>query len=140
IVPWELANLVLPLGQQASGAALLAAALGLAVLGFVNAQRIHLRVVEVPAPDSVRGLTVVQLTDVHVGSRSGAFMGRAVRAGNGAGPDYVLITGDRGTSATSAPRCGRRSRSSRRLRSSSSAITNVTWTATPSAGGSSPWG
>jgi hypothetical protein len=94
VLPWELAAIVLPLPSQASGLVLLGAVLALTALGFGNAQLIHIRTVDIAAPAAVRGLTLVQLTDVHVGSRSGAFLRRAVHAANRAAPDYVLITGD----------------------------------------------
>lgn len=94
LLPWELAALVLPLPAQASGYALLGVIAALTVAGLVNAQRLHRRVVEVPAPASVPALTLVQITDVHIGSRSGAFLRRVVRAANRARPDLVLITGD----------------------------------------------
>lgn len=106
VLLWELANLVAsllalltpgllsPLPAHGSGLALLAGVLGLSTAGLVNAQIVRLRAVDVPAPDAVRGLTFAQLTDVHVGSRSGGFLQRAVRAANRAAPDYVLITGD----------------------------------------------
>lgn len=97
VLPWDLLSLVLPLDGRASGLALLTATLGLAAAGFVNAHLLHLRTVEIPAPPSVpgaKGLTLFQLTDVHVGSRSGRLLRRAVQMANRAAPDYVLITGD----------------------------------------------
>jgi hypothetical protein len=94
VAPWELASILLPLPSRGSGLVLLAATLTLAAAGFANAQHLHLRTLRIPAPAPVRGLTLVQLTDVHVGSRSGGFLRRAVRTANRALPDYVLITGD----------------------------------------------
>lgn len=111
VVPWELLNLALPLPARGSGLALLGLTAGLAVAGFVNAQRIRVRVVDIPVPSAAaeavpgqsatangcaaaRGLTLAQISDVHVGSRDGRFLARAVRRVNGAQPDYVMITGD----------------------------------------------
>ncbi len=94
VLPWELAHAVLPLPARASGLALLAATLVLALAGFVNAQRLHLKTLEIAAPNPVKGLNLVQITDVHVGSRGRGLLRRAVRLANRARPDYVLITGD----------------------------------------------
>ncbi len=93
-LPWEVAAALLPLPSRGSGIALLGATAALTGLAFVNAQRVHLRHVEVPGSDAARGITLVQLSDVHVGSRSGRFLKRAVRVANRAGADYALITGD----------------------------------------------
>jgi predicted MPP superfamily phosphohydrolase len=94
VLPWELLNLVLPLPSRASGFVLLTATAALALSGFANAQRVRVRTIEVAGTAAVRGLTLVQLSDVHVGSRSGRFLARAVQQANRARPDYVLITGD----------------------------------------------
>lgn len=94
VLPWELANLVLPLPSRGSGFALLGICGALALAGFVNAQLVRARTIEVPATAAARGLTLAQLSDVHVGSRSGRFLARAVRRANALAPDYVLITGD----------------------------------------------
>ena len=94
LLPWEAANVLLPLPPWESGVALLGTTLALALAGLVNAELLHVRRVDVPAPEPVHGIRLVQITDVHVGSRSGRFLRRVVRAANRAGGDYVLITGD----------------------------------------------
>lgn len=94
VLPWELFALVLPLESRASGLALLTGVAGVTATAFVNAQRLHLRKLEIPAPPPAKNLTLVQLTDVHVGSRRGGLLARAVRLANRARPDYVMITGD----------------------------------------------
>ncbi|MEQ8857106.1 MAG: metallophosphoesterase [Pseudomonadales bacterium] len=94
LLPWELLSALLPLPSQASGVALLGATAALTGFAFVSAERLHLRHVDVPATEAARGLTLVQLSDVHVGSRSGRFLARAVRLANRADGDCVLITGD----------------------------------------------
>jgi uncharacterized protein len=94
VLPWEIVALAAPLPERESGLVLLAATLGLALFGFLNAQRLHVQPVAVEAPAAVRGLTLAQISDVHVGSRSGRFLRRVVRATNAAKPDYVMITGD----------------------------------------------
>jgi predicted MPP superfamily phosphohydrolase len=94
LVPWELANLVLPLHGPSSGWALLLAAATLTAWGIVNAQRLTVRRVDVDARGPAAGLRLAQISDVHVGSRSGRFLDRVVRRLNRERPDGVLITGD----------------------------------------------
>jgi uncharacterized protein len=94
VLPWEILNLALPLPVRGSGLALLATTLALAAAGFVNAQLLRLKAVDVRAPAALHGLRLAQISDVHVGSRSGRFLKRVVAKTNAAGADYVLITGD----------------------------------------------
>ena len=95
---WELANLIHALPARESGIALSALIGLLAVWGFVNAQRLSVRphVLQVPssAPAQVAGVRLVQISDVHVGSRTPAFLARVVRRVNRLEADAVLITGD----------------------------------------------
>jgi predicted MPP superfamily phosphohydrolase len=94
VAPWEVANLLLALNPQASGWALLGATGALAGYGLVNAQRLTVRQIDIPAPAELKGLRLAQISDVHVGSRSGRFLTRVVRRLNNQNPDHVLITGD----------------------------------------------
>ena len=94
LLPWELANLALRLDPQSSGRALLTAAALLSAWGMANAQRLTVRSVKIDAPVRLTGTRLAQISDVHVGSRSGRFLDRVVRRVNDEDPDYVLITGD----------------------------------------------
>lgn len=94
VLPWELLNALLPLPSRGSGLALLAGTVMTGMVGFINAQRVLVRAIEVAAPQAQRGLVLTQISDVHVGSRSGRFLRRAVRAANTVDADYVFITGD----------------------------------------------
>lgn len=98
ILPWELLGLVVPWPDRASGIVLLAMLIATTLVGAVNAQRLRLRTLDITLEDAparrAAGTTLVQLSDVHVGSRSGRFLGRAVRRANEVDADAVLITGD----------------------------------------------
>jgi len=95
IFVFELVNLILPaLPQQPAGIVILAAIVALTVVGFVNAQMLVVRTVRVPGNTQVAGHTVVQISDVHIGSRSPGLLRRIVQKVNDARPDYVAITGD----------------------------------------------
>jgi predicted MPP superfamily phosphohydrolase len=91
---FEIVNLLLPLPPQASGAVILGLIIALGVGGFVNAQLLHVRRVQIPAPAAVAGLTLAQISDVHIGSRSPRLLKRIVARVNSLHCDYVLITGD----------------------------------------------
>jgi predicted MPP superfamily phosphohydrolase len=58
---------------------------------FVNARRIEIDRIELPAPVTMR---VVQLSDIHIGSVTQRHLGRLVEQTNALRPDVVLITGD----------------------------------------------
>jgi predicted MPP superfamily phosphohydrolase len=98
LLPWELVGLIVPWPGRASGAVLLGLVAALTVVGVFNAHRLAIRTLEIPLIDPAArpaaGTTLVQLSDVHVGSRSGRFLRRAVRRANTVDADAVLITGD----------------------------------------------
>jgi len=98
VAAWEIANLLFALPAQASGWSLGAVVGTLAVYGCINAHRLTVRDVHVPtaagAPQSARGTRFIQISDVHVGSRSGRFLRRVVERINRLEADHVLITGD----------------------------------------------
>lgn len=67
---------------------------GLSVYGFYNANRLTSFTLDVNAPDQLRGLTLAQISDVHIGSRLTGLLPRIVARTNAMQPDYVVITGD----------------------------------------------
>jgi hypothetical protein len=71
---------------------------GTAGLALVEGRRFRVKRVEVPLarlPQSLDGMTIVQLSDVHVGPTLGReFMRDVVRTVNQLAPDLVAITGD----------------------------------------------
>ena len=93
VVPVHLLRLIgLPHG---AAAALLAAVwVPLAVWSIVNAHRIAVRRIALSSPKLDRPVRLVQVSDVHVGSRSPGFLARIVRRVNALAPDAVLVTGD----------------------------------------------
>ena len=93
VVPIHLLRL---LGLPGSGAAPLLAAVyvPLAVRSIVNAHRIAVRRVVLHSPKLDRPVRLVQVSDVHVGSRGPGFLPRIVRRINALAPDAVLVTGD----------------------------------------------
>ena len=94
VFTWELLNLIFDLPGQASGLALLGLTTLAGAAGFINAQRIAITTVDIDAPGISRPKCIAQISDVHVGSRSGRFLARVVKRTNKLSADYVFITGD----------------------------------------------
>jgi predicted MPP superfamily phosphohydrolase len=95
---WEFVHLVLPLTPTLWGLLLCLIVAALALYASSNAHRLITADVDIqiPAqvPQSVAGLRLAQISDLHIGSRQPGFLHRVVVRVNEAQPDYVLITGD----------------------------------------------
>ena len=66
----------------------------LSLLSLFNGQRIVVKRNNCASPKLTRPFRLVQLSDVHIGSRSGRYLTRVVDRVNALGPDAVVITGD----------------------------------------------
>lgn len=93
-LPWELVYLFVPLDTYSLGLALTALFAALATLACINANRFEVVTVRLSSPKINQPIRALQLSDVHVGSRSPAFLARVVKASNALTPDVVFITGD----------------------------------------------
>ena len=90
----EIVNLVAPIEHLQLGFFALAAWALVAVFCFYHASRLFVRTVKVKTAVPATGKKVVQLTDVHIGSRSVKFLENVVAQVEKLQPDYVVITGD----------------------------------------------
>ena len=93
IVPVHLLRL-LGLPDGAAALVLAAAYVPLAAWSIVNAHRLEVRRMGLSSSRLDRPMRLVQVSDIHVGSRGPGFLPRIVRRVNGLGPDAVLVTGD----------------------------------------------
>ena len=93
VVPVHLLRL---LGLPDGAAALVLAAVyvPLAAWSIVNAHRLEVRRMGLSSSRLDRPMRLVQVSDIHVGSRGPGFLPRIVRRVNGLDPDAVLVTGD----------------------------------------------
>ena len=93
VVPIDVLRMLGVSGRTA--AVLLASAfVPLAVWSIVNAHRLVTRRVTLASPKLDRAVRIVQISDVHVGSRSGGLLSRIVRRVNALEPDAVFVSGD----------------------------------------------
>ena len=82
-----------------SAAAVPALAVLITFVGFINARRrAGIRTVEVPIaglPEPLRGFSIVQITDIHVGTTiKNGYVSRIVEAVNELNADMIAVTGD----------------------------------------------
>ena len=66
----------------------------ISVFAFVMAQKLAHKHVEIKSPKLGKNYRIVQISDVHIGSRRANFLRQIVSRINTLNPDYVLITGD----------------------------------------------
>ncbi|MFP4424297.1 MAG: metallophosphoesterase [Candidatus Woesearchaeota archaeon] len=65
------------------------------IISMINAAGIVIKEVEVPVENLEEEITIVQLTDLHLGAiRNSGFLERVIDKTEGLNPDMVLITGD----------------------------------------------
>ena len=67
---------------------------GLVVGAIIASHHLDVKQVEITSPKLRKQRRVVQISDVHIGSRQGGFMARIVDRINRLEPDVVVITGD----------------------------------------------
>ena len=94
VVMFELVNVLQPLPPVASGWVLLSLIAGIGLVGFVNTQLLRVATVPIPGPAELKGRVLVQISDVHIGSRDAGLLRRIVNTVNTIEADAVLITGD----------------------------------------------
>ena len=93
VVPIDLLRL-LGLSDRSAAVLLAAAYVPLAAWSIVNAHRLVARRVTLSSPKLDCAVRAVQISDIHVGSRSGGFLPRVVRRVNALEPDVVFVSGD----------------------------------------------
>jgi predicted MPP superfamily phosphohydrolase len=94
LIPGELIRFIFVPDDRVLGWCLVGLTTCVCAYGIVNAMRFEIRILDVNAPTHVRGRTFVQISDVHVGSRSPRILRDIVRRTNELDPDMVFITGD----------------------------------------------
>ena len=94
VVVLEIFRLIVPVDDTTVGLIGLTAILILGSWGLINAQLLKVRPIPLIAGRNLEGRSLVQITDVHIGSRRPTFLRRIVKRVNELQADAVLITGD----------------------------------------------
>jgi len=94
LVVAELVLLINFFTPQSVGACAGVFTLLVSLYSFVNAQRLHTQVVSITNQPTLRNVSLVQISDVHVGSRQPGFLKPIVQRINAINPTYTMITGD----------------------------------------------
>lgn len=87
----DVVRLIIPISLNISRWVVLGVAGALVIYALLNARIVQVKVITVPAP---LDKTIVQLSDIHVGSVSPSHLRRLVHMTNRLNPDLVLFTGD----------------------------------------------
>ncbi len=91
---FEVAVFTLDMSRATAAGWVIGISVALAFVGFLNASIPHVTHVRLRSHKLDRTLRFVQLSDVHVGSRSLAFLEGVIHRVNQLQPDFVCITGD----------------------------------------------
>jgi predicted MPP superfamily phosphohydrolase len=88
---YEVLKYIIKLQPPVAGTAIILVVSALGAYAMINARRIHIKEVQIPAP---LDMNLVHLSDIHLGSDGKDFLARIVDMTNTCSPDAVLITGD----------------------------------------------
>ena len=91
---YEVVRLGLPVDDRAAAPWILAAAAVLVVLAVIASHFLGVKHLEFDSEKITRPHRIVQISDVHIGSRQGGYLTRIVNRINRLSPDVVVITGD----------------------------------------------
>jgi predicted MPP superfamily phosphohydrolase len=91
----NLLSLLVPVWPINKGIIVVVSTLIISILGIVNSYNIKVRKLEIPMPGLERSLSLIHLSDIHIGHfRGEKFIRRIVKISGSQNPDMVLITGD----------------------------------------------
>jgi len=90
----EVFTIVFPENKKLVASTILYFGLGLVVFSILVSHHLKVKKIQIHSRKLSRPYRLVQISDVHIGSRQQGFMKRIVNRINGLEPDLVLITGD----------------------------------------------
>lgn len=95
LLVYEILSIFITFQPKVMGIILLSLVSLLTLYGIVNAQFIAVKEIQVPVQNLEKELSIVQLSDIHLGTvHKAAYMQKIVGMTNSLEPDMVLITGD----------------------------------------------
>ncbi len=90
----DFARLFVPMQNITAATTVMIAAPALILSAVVMSHHLSVRKLSIRSPKLKRDYRIVQISDVHIGSRQKGFMRRIVNKINSLKPDYIVITGD----------------------------------------------
>ncbi len=93
-LPYEVIRLLAPVSDAAAVGWILGIAAALVVLAVLASHYLKVKHLEFASAKVTKPHRIVQISDVHIGSRRGGYLGRIVNRINRLEPDVVVITGD----------------------------------------------
>ncbi len=91
----NLLSLFIPIKQINRGIIVIASTFIISIFGIINSYNIKVSKLEIPIPGLERSLSLIHLSDIHIGHfRGEKFIRRIVKISRSQNPDMVLITGD----------------------------------------------
>ncbi|MBU2560666.1 MAG: metallophosphoesterase [Nanoarchaeota archaeon] len=95
LLVYEVVRLFVKISPAAAGITVLSLTLIIVIYGILNAVPIRVNEINVPVPGLEDEKTIVQLSDIHIGTiHNSDYLARIVEKTNALNPDMVLITGD----------------------------------------------
>ncbi len=94
LIPYEVIRLIVVLHDRAAIPWILGITAGVVLAAIGASHLINVKSIELRSRKITRPYRIVQITDVHVGSRRGSYLARVVRRIQSLHPNVVVITGD----------------------------------------------
>ena len=91
---YEVARLVVPLDDRVAAMWILGGSVGLVLVAVVASHFVGVKHLQFHSGKISKPHRIVQISDVHIGSRQGGYLERIVHRINRLAPDVVVITGD----------------------------------------------
>ena len=91
---FEILNIIFNLNYFLSGLTIITIVFFLTIIGIYNGNTFNIKIININSEKITKKIRVVQLTDIHLGSRSSRFLEKIVLKVNLLNPDFIVITGD----------------------------------------------
>ena len=91
---YELIRLLIPINDRHGVIGVVVSGIGLSLFSLLNARYPVIKRLDIASSKLTRTVRLVQLSDVHIGSRSAAYLAHVVQQVNRLDPEVVVITGD----------------------------------------------
>lgn len=94
LLVFEVVMLFAPVSSVTAALSVIAISALIALYGVINALSPTVKIISLPSSKLAAPVRFVQITDVHIGSRSERFLNKVIARVNAIEPDFLCITGD----------------------------------------------